>query len=68
MDKIYRRPILLSKKQLKKIRGGELITVKRNGCLLHVGQKGYSSAKARLKQQIQGLREKLNALNREKSK
>jgi len=61
-DKLYVRPILLSKSQLKYISKGELVCIRRNKQTLYVGKKGYSNKKARLLEERDSINLQLKAL------
>ena len=65
-NKLYVRPILLSKKQLKQIKSGELVCIHRSKQTLYVGRKGYSTKKARLLELRDRIDIKLKSLDRKK--
>ena len=65
MDKLYVKPILLSKKQIQLIRSGKLIMIYRKKQLLTIGRKGYTNRLAKL---LVRKEELLAAIAAEKSK
>jgi hypothetical protein len=61
---LYERPIFLSKRQLRKITKGSMITIRRKKHILQLAPKGYTDENAKIKMQIEKLKEKLKKKER----
>lgn len=62
MDKLYNRPILLTKHQLRRIQAGQMVEVKRKKKVLKVAMKGYTDKRAVLLAKIAKLKEELKKI------
>jgi len=61
---LYKRPIYLSKIQLRAISRGNMITIRRNKSMLRLAPKGYSDEKAQIRMQIDKLKYKLKRIKK----
>ena len=61
---LYERPIFLSKRQLRAISKGGMITIRRKKSILRLAPKGYSDEKAQIRMQIDKLKDKLKRIKK----